>query len=940
MLFSLAGPALAAKTLKSVKPHKNADYVAGQVLVKFKETQGKAAARSSVAAAHRLSRVRDLPTSTVLYDTGGRNVEDVVAELMRDPAVEYAQPNYIYRIAADPNDPLWDQQWGLINTVYGVQAEQAWSYTKGSESVVVAVIDTGVDLTHPDLAGQLVKGYDFVNEDDDPTDDHGHGTHVAGIIAAVADNSEGITGAAPNVKIMPLKAGDALGYFATTDIVRAIDYAWQNGAKIVNMSFGGTDNFDYEEYNAIKKYPGMLFIAAAGNGGDDHLGDDNDSSPTWPASFTVSHTIGGVTYPALPNIVSVAALAPTGEFASFSNYGVQSVTLAAPGDDIVSTVPAYEGAGMALAVSDSVYNYKAVFWGFGAEDLDDASGGTSTEGAVYDSIVRAVYYGLGLTPADTQGPLGKPLLVVDDDQDGTYTYYDPLYGQGTLPDVSHYYLDALSTAGYAYELYDVGNGKDGPTVSTATYSGVIWFTGHTADSNPGVGSPPANLTDTDQTNLIGYLKAGGKLFLSGRDAGWDYPANDFCNSELFTVYLDVYFVGENDGYSFCAVRGTGDAYSGSYYKFNIPNVFLDILRSNTGDKSSIALDIEPYHAYDGTSMAAPFVSAGAALALSLRSNLSISQLVDSLKKVTPLANLNDKVVTKGTLNLAAALAYVNSLPTGGGGGGGGAGGGAPPIVPTDGASQKISAATGGSLSYEGVTVQIPWTALTADTTFTVKKLTVREISGLAPSGPSLKLDGDIYEITTDRETTFKDFITIKLPTTSERGVVHYYDTKAARWVPVKTAIEKDANGKPQYAVISINHLTRFAVFVPEPKVIRSTVGELTVTVNGGPRALDAAPYIDPQSGRTLVPVRFVSEALGAEVDWAAAARQVVIKDMDREIVLTIGAQSVLVDGAPAALEAPAVINGQRTFVPLRFVSETLGAKVDYSPVSREITIVR
>ncbi|MEW6459330.1 MAG: S8 family serine peptidase [Bacillota bacterium] len=439
LLFSMVGPAL-AKTGKNDKLLKGADYVAGQVLVKFKETQGKAAARSSVAAAHRLSRVRDLPTSTVLYDTGGRNVEDVVAELMRDPAVEYAQPNYIYRIAADPNDPLWDQQWGLINTVYGVQAEEAWNYTKGSSSVVVAVIDTGVDLTHPDLAERLVAGYDFVNNDDDPTDDHGHGTHVAGIIAAVAGNSEGIAGAAPNVKIMPLKAGDALGFFTTTDIVEAINYAKQNGAKIVNMSFGGTGDFDLEEYNAIKNCPGMLFIAAAGNGGDDHLGDDNDSSPTWPASFTVSHTIGGVTYPALPNIVSVAALAPTGELASFSNYGVQSVTLAAPGEDIVSTVPAYEGAGMALAVSDSVYNYKAVFWGFGAEDLNDASGGTSTEGAVYDSIVRAVYYGLDLTPADTQGPLGKPLLVVDDDQDGTYQYPNKTFF--TLPDVSSYYLDS------------------------------------------------------------------------------------------------------------------------------------------------------------------------------------------------------------------------------------------------------------------------------------------------------------------------------------------------------------------------------------------------------------------------------------------------------------------------------------------------------------------
>nr|HID14539.1 hypothetical protein [Anaerolineae bacterium] len=386
---------------------------------------------------------------------------------------------------------------------------------------------TGIDYTHEDLAQNIwtnpgetpgngvdddvngyvddYYGYDFIGADylnpqpdSDPIDDNDHGTHVAGIVAAVADNATGIAGVAPGVWLMALKAGDAAGMLTTAAIVEAIHYAAANGAKVVNMSFGGPE-FDPLEYEAIAAHPDILFVAAAGNGGEDGVGDDNDIAPFSPAGFTKEWIVDGTTYPALPHITAVAALAPSGSLASFSNYGDESVDLAAPGEAIVSTVPQYADAGSAVAVDGG---YQTMFWGFGAEDL-------STTAEVYDSIVRAIYDFFGITPAET---VDKPLLLVDDDQDGTYTIDGYTF---TLPDVSPVYRSALDDAGYQYQVREVANGADGPSATEMdAASAVVWFTGWTFYSDPGTWSLP-NLTPTDQSNLISYLNADGKLFLSG-----------------------------------------------------------------------------------------------------------------------------------------------------------------------------------------------------------------------------------------------------------------------------------------------------------------------------------------------------------------------------------------------------------------------------------------
>lgn len=241
-----------------------AEYVPGEVIVKFKETaiQGKstmvtAAEFALGKAALGLQKAEVLPHGAALFRTT-TDVPQAVAALKRDPRVEYAQPNFIYRVAVEPpalddllwdesmwDDPLWDEQWGMKDPVYGVDAVAAWDYTAGDEDIIVALLDTGVDYNHPDLAGRVIKdfaGSNFIpdpgNPGNNPMDDNGHGTHVAGIIAANAKNGAGIAGVAPEVQILAVKAFDNTGSGNTASIVAGIDYAVGRGAQVVNMSFG------------------------------------------------------------------------------------------------------------------------------------------------------------------------------------------------------------------------------------------------------------------------------------------------------------------------------------------------------------------------------------------------------------------------------------------------------------------------------------------------------------------------------------------------------------------------------------------------------------------------------------------------------------------------------------------------------------------------------
>jgi subtilisin family serine protease len=287
----------------------------------------------------------------------GQRVAEVMSTLSARPWVAHVQPNYLYRMAAAPNDPRFAEYWGLQNTgqtVNGqagssgadISAVSAWDEISDCSSVVVAVIDSGVDYSHPDLAANIwnnpgevidgidndgngfiddVRGWDFVQADNDPMDFNSHGTHVAGTLGAVGNNGIGGTGVCWNARVMPLRVLNSVGVGTTADIVAAIDYAAANGARILNMSFGGPDGvagdlMDMAIANAAVQ--GVLVVAAAGNEGA-----DNDLLPSYPASY------------ARPNIIAVAATDQQDSLAAFSNFGQISVDVAAPGTNILSGVP-------------------------------------------------------------------------------------------------------------------------------------------------------------------------------------------------------------------------------------------------------------------------------------------------------------------------------------------------------------------------------------------------------------------------------------------------------------------------------------------------------------------------------------------------------------------------------------------------------------------------
>ena len=258
-------------------------------------------------------------------------------------------PDFRVQIAATANDPGITNLWGLENSGQGgradadIDVEQAWKYGTSS-SVIVAVIDTGVDYNHVDLASNIwsnvgeiagngldddrngyvddIRGWNFANDNNNPMDNNGHGTHVAGTIGAVGNNATGISGINWNVQIMPLKFLDAKGSGMISDAVAAIDYARINGAKIINASWGSSD-FSSALQSAIARFQsaGGIFIAAAGNEGA-----NNAVRPSYPANIS------------LTNVISVAASTSSDTLANFSNYGA-NVDIAAPGSGIYSTLP-------------------------------------------------------------------------------------------------------------------------------------------------------------------------------------------------------------------------------------------------------------------------------------------------------------------------------------------------------------------------------------------------------------------------------------------------------------------------------------------------------------------------------------------------------------------------------------------------------------------------
>jgi len=332
-----------------------------ELLVKFKNG---VSAETIDAITSRLNdrvedRIENDPGLEAIDDLDNADVGELVKTYSALPEVEYAEPNYEISLDASsyalvrPTDPRFEDQWALLNSGQrggkegaDISAMRAWAVTTGSDKVVVAVLDSGVDYTHEDLAPNMwtrpanlapyhddelgtiddENGFNALDANSDPMDENGHGTHCAGIIGAEGSNDIGISGVNWKVRIMPLKFMNAGGFGTTKDAIEAINYVIDRkkagvNVRIISASWGSTQRSRALEDMIRKAYENdILFVAASGNSST-----NNDRNPHFPSSYNV------------PNVVSVAALDRNDQLASFSNYGVKSVAIAAPGVDILST---------------------------------------------------------------------------------------------------------------------------------------------------------------------------------------------------------------------------------------------------------------------------------------------------------------------------------------------------------------------------------------------------------------------------------------------------------------------------------------------------------------------------------------------------------------------------------------------------------------------------
>ena len=341
-------------TIDSATPAGTAgpSYVPGELLLKFRANTSPQARASSMTSLGAEARAVFGSGAEHWLLGNGVAVEQALEVLRADPNVEYAEPNYYVHATVVPNDPRFPELWGLRNIGQtggtpgaDIDAVMAWDISTGSPGVVVGDIDTGCDYNHPDLAANIwtnpgeipgngidddgngfvddVHGYDFANNDGDPYDDAGHGTHTAGTIAAVGGNGIGVVGVGWSTKIMCLKFLDASGSGTYAAATAAVDYATQMGVALTNNSWGGS-GYSQTLYDAVARAnaAGIAFVASAGNNGT-----DNDVMPFYPTNFD------------LANVISVAATDSSDAKASFSDWGATTVDLAAPGVDILSTVP-------------------------------------------------------------------------------------------------------------------------------------------------------------------------------------------------------------------------------------------------------------------------------------------------------------------------------------------------------------------------------------------------------------------------------------------------------------------------------------------------------------------------------------------------------------------------------------------------------------------------
>jgi len=429
--------------------HPATEYVEGDALVTFKPSvnltvaEQRLAGHSLVWQRHFADLSRRRGKQTGLVHSNRRTTAQLIAELKSDPDVETAEPNYLRWVTTmTPNDPYFTNQWALQNTgqtisgSYGVIAGTAgddihfvpaWALAQqpGTNPPVVAVIDSGVDYRHPDLASNIwintaekptngldndgdgyvndYYGYDFADNRPDPMDSGFHGTHVAGTIAAIGNNNVGVIGVDYRARIMALRASSDGSSLSDSAIISAIQYATMmkgRGVNVVaiNESFGG-GGYVSTEVSAMQAAgnAGILFCVAAGNGiNNNGISSDNDTTPIYPASYRLS------------NEIVVAAADQNDNLASFSNYGTNTVDLGAPGVNILSLLPIAPGVPPDGVVFSQVQQGATIY---SADDIEFSGVTTGLTATVYNC-------GLG-NPGDFPTAVRSNIALI---QRGTLTF--------------------------------------------------------------------------------------------------------------------------------------------------------------------------------------------------------------------------------------------------------------------------------------------------------------------------------------------------------------------------------------------------------------------------------------------------------------------------------------------------------------------------------------
>ena len=456
------------------------DYQDGELLVKLKDDLPRVSG-PKITEQYGASQVRTLRGEVELWQVPqGRELE-IAKQLSADPRVEYAEPNYRFHAVIVPNDPRLTQQWA--HTI--IKSPPAWDMATGSSSLTIAIIDTGIDFGHPDLSAKIVPGQNLL-EPGEPWDDNGHGTHVAGIATAVTNNGIGVAGMDWQARIMPVRVLDTEGHGYASDVAAGVYWAYQNGAKILNLSLVGTQN-SQTLHNAVNaaRAAGSLVVASMGNC-------RYYAPPTCP-------TANPTNYPAAyESVIAVAATTRVDGYAYYSQYG-SHLDLAAPGgeiytrdeDGILSTMPTYNDFYMKTALG-----YR--------KDYDFLQG--TSMAAPHVSGLAALIWSV------------NPTLTASEVQDVLQTTADDLGVRGWDPDFGHGRINAWAALNAvvppaAPSLYAIDNG-DGDGAYLVDWEDLSSATRYLLeeDSHPGFPTPSAR-----------YEGPSSQLTITGQAAGtWYY----------------------------------------------------------------------------------------------------------------------------------------------------------------------------------------------------------------------------------------------------------------------------------------------------------------------------------------------------------------------------------------------------------------------------------